>query len=1320
MTVDPDPAAHAGIARFPRDRSDLTSTTRCPGCLETLTSVPCAVCGLDVGHPVAAELALVSTEAALLLDERVRLIGRIRLATATAAAVPQQQERPAATVTAPAVPAVPVVEAPARVPWETSAPPVDAGSVAPAPSVTPTPAPGRAAGSEPRAPRRSSVQVLLLVVGVSLVSVAAIFFLVYAFITYGLVWRTAIIAAVTIAAFATASLLRRRSLNSTAEGIGAFAVVLVYLDVFAIRANDLFSAASADGLTYWGAALVLSSAGLLAWHRFSGLRVGSLAAFGAVAPGAGLLAAGLLSSLAATDRLVVALIAAGVAGLVYPLARRTGPAPLDGPERHEPAERMIVLAVAATALVLALPLALVVSPATPWAAPVALVGVALVAAAHLLLAVRTAASRLSRIIAPASAALAVLALACAAVLGSYRLPSSEVALVASVVSTTLLALALARAAGWAGSRVTDGATVPPSAPSAARLAAVLASVAPALTVLAPLGLALLATADVVLSRVALPPWEASPSDSVGTLAVMPGDASALAAVAAVASFLALVAVFTALASRDAPARAALVRVLGWGVAALAVLAVPLAGAYWAVSTGWLLLAGLSIAALVRSRDEVAAGAESRRPLWIALGLTAGGLGYAASWATTGTWVAASTAVILLLVVARAAFAPARSSAVRAALLGTAVVLALVTVAAIPYLPGSRGSVEGAVLDSARLAAILAVALIALSAVPLGRVLTGGDRRTVFAVSAVAALLAIPAFSVVESWFGGTRRDGLRASGALPEPGTSIALGLVLLAGLAMWLLLRRNRHAVAARITAALAMPFVLAWTLDSVLVAAAVADDARSLGPVIAALLTAAAFLALGGTRLPRRAADAGVTIVATWGVLTAVGSWSGLGWLALLLAAVTALLLAVSADGLVSSSSPRRHRAWFALVLATAALWWRLADGGVDAVEAYTLPLAGALLLIGLLVWRTARRAGTAEPTTPGWRGPSTLVLAALVVAVVPSAIATTGFTPGSAGSHVQALLVAAACAGLLLLGSVTRAVAALRPYLDASALAGASGLVVVAIGRGSAAGLLGSGVDDVRLDAWLVAVAGVLAVAAAGQASQRPGDTSATPRIAESLLVSGLAPVLLFEAAGFDSPALGAARAVVVIVAFCGVYVAGTLVDSSPLTRTVGRIALGGAVVAGVVALSVGAVADVEWVSLPIAAALLVTGLRRLARTPALRSWPAIGGGLAVLLLPSLLATLVERPLWRLVAIGVVAVAVLVTGLVRRLQAPFVLGAAVALVHGVATFAPQVRAVYQLTEWWVWAGLGGVVIIVLAARYERSIATARTAVGSIRSLR
>src|SRR5690606_35760666 len=121
--------------------------------------------------------------------------------------------------------------------------------------------------AEARGPRRSGVQLALLVTGISLLSVFAIFFMVYAFINYGLVWRSIIIASVTVAAFVTAGILRRRSLGASSEAVAVFALVLTYLDAFAIRANDLFGVASVDGARYWGIVLLASGVAFITWHR---------------------------------------------------------------------------------------------------------------------------------------------------------------------------------------------------------------------------------------------------------------------------------------------------------------------------------------------------------------------------------------------------------------------------------------------------------------------------------------------------------------------------------------------------------------------------------------------------------------------------------------------------------------------------------------------------------------------------------------------------------------------------------------------------------------------------------------------------------------------------------------------------------------------------------------------------------------------------------------------------------------------------------------------------------------------------------------------
>jgi hypothetical protein len=1331
MPDSADFTAHAGVALFPRSRADLTSTTQCPACLRVLSRVPCANCGLDLAHPLAAELATVSADAAELLDARVRLIGHIRLDTENAARTASP-----APIATPLDPPIAVASAPGPAPV---APPLPRPTVEPARPLSTGAAPVGPAvqrPGEPPVPRRSSVQVVLLIVGVSLVAVAAVFFLVYAFINFGLIWRTAIIGAVTIAAFATATLLRRRALTSTAEGIGALAVVLVYLDAYAIRANDLFATAGSDALAYWGAALLISAAGFLAWHRLSGLRVASIAAFTTVTPGAGLLVAGLAAPLDDSVTVFLGFLAAALAGLVHPLATRLVAAAREPVERA-PLERGVAVTLAGAGIGVAFLLAFGVTPDRDWGAPLALSAVAVVGAAQAAVAVRAARSTaLLRFFGVGFAALTSVSAGAAAMVASYRVFTFDGGMIASVASTTILALiacyivlhAPVHATGPtepARDAVPGSTTPPPTAavplPSlAVRTAALVALGVAAIALVAPLAVASLATITIAASSTLLRPWRLSVGDQVD--ADLPLTIDLLPAVVALATAIALAGAFALLTNQLARFRPG----LRWAVVALAVLAVPLLELQWAVLTGALLLAAAGVAVLVRHRGVVGA---DRAP-WAALAAVSGSLGYAVAWASMDTWLAGTAASIALLLASRSAFQRGTGVILRAGALGVATVLGYVAAVALARQLDvgadrlgqvfSDGAAFGdTFLDSLRFVSILSIALIALSAVPFARVFTALDRSTVFLLAAVATAITVPSAAAVIA----IATPGSGVTPTLAEPATSVVLGIVLLGGLLAWLVPRANSAETVQRVTAATALTGATAWLLDSLAIAARLSDDTRQLAPTVAALLVAAACLVAVVRRgsFPRGAADLGISVVAATGVFVAAVGTNGLGWLALLLAAVTVLLTGISADGLVASSSGRKHLGWLALALATAALWWRLADASVDAVEAYSLPLAGALLAIALLVWTAERRqqgdAGATRAVAP------VLVLVGGLVAIVPSALATTSALTMPLEGGIRAILVGCVSAALLLLGSVVRARAAVRPYLDAAALVGLCGAVIVACGRGlahTAGGFGAARQDDARLDAWLAATAVVLAVASAGQSSKRPGDSAWTARAAQGLLLVSIAVVLLFETVAFSSTHLGTARAIALPLVFGALYVAGTVVDRMPLTALVARAALAAAVIAACAGLASGAIDHVETVAVPIAAALLITGARRLTSTPGARSWPTLGAGLATLLLPSLVATLDDRPVWRLVAIGVVAIAVLVVGLRRGLQAPFVLGAVVALAHGIATFAPQIRAVYELTELWVWAGLGGILIIVLAARYERSLGTAKRVVRGIAGLR
>jgi uncharacterized membrane protein len=122
----------------------------------------------------------------------------------------------------------------------------------------------------------------------------------------------------------------------------------------------------------------------------------------------------------------------------------------------------------------------------------------------------------------------------------------------------------------------------------------------------------------------------------------------------------------------------------------------------------------------------------------------------------------------------------------------------------------------------------------------------------------------------------------------------------------------------------------------------------------------------------------------------------------------------------------------------------------------------------------------------------------------------------------------------------------------------------------------------------------------------------------------------------------------------------------------------------------------------------------------RSPELGSWSALGPGLAVLLVPGLVADFTDPELWRNVALGVVSALAVVVGAVRRLQAPLLLGGGVLLVHAIAQLWPWIRLLYEAVWWWLWLGIAGVMLVVLAATYERQLRLARGVVRSIAELR
>jgi hypothetical protein len=1276
-----DYTSHTGRVVFPRSPLELTNTSICPACLTPLISSICSSCGLDLNHPAAADLFQASTDVAEALERRLALIGRIRHETEQ---LHQQQAAARAAV---------LIEQTSTVPVSDSIP------LSPVPALAQAPA-AAASTSDAlrRTTRRSSVQVVMLIVGVSLLSMAAIFFLVFAFINYGLLARSLIIGGITVAAVIIASVLRRKDLRVTAEGIAVFAAILIYLDAFAVRANDLAGLGSSDGAVYWGSTLLASAGVFMLWHRASGLRVPSIVGFATFAPGLGLLAGGLAIGLATPGRYFVGFVAAALAGLAHPLART--PDSKVRAEQKGRVEATTLLVSGLFALVCGFFTAFAVQPDNAWGACIGLLIVALVALLYVVGAAAAnaqhAAVRAGTAIAASIGALAVASTGAAV---AVRTGSFEAMLFWPLLIATLAVLTLETMM-----RKATKFTYAFAARSATVSAAVIFSVTLLVTVATSL------TTLAVAARGYGNPW----SISVGTVPVPLGPPVKIA--------LAALATATVLALAFWAATGVLrrrVTTLVWTGCTFVVLAVPLLETLWVIAVVWFLIAALGLALLVAPAPQVASARGLPLRTSYRLPLACGGgaalaLGYSVSWFSVDIWGWATLVSIALLLGARTAV-DVSSPLPRALLLSAATLAGLIGAAALAHQWDGSMTSSTPSIDAVRFVGILATALLALAALVPER---GGsstmpgvsplDRRITFWITAPTALTAAGAGMVMLARLGAGHEP---AGILLPEYWTSLILAIALLGALVLWAAGTRASARRAERAFTVLAITPVSYWIVDSFVRAAHLPMGAVATAPVVAALLVSAGSLALTARRMPsapRWFSDVSVALVAVPGVLIALVTARDTAWLVLVVAGVTALILAASHDGLFASTSPRKQLGWLALVLATSGLWMRLDGERVAALEAYVLPVAAVLLLVSAAIARSARGRETSSHTAPF------IALGGLLVAILPLA------ADASTGAAVRAYIVGALCSVLLLVASYVRGRAMLRPYLDVAILAGTLGVLTTTAGR--AIWLVGTpgGSSDFTLELWLGGAFIVLITAAIG-VTHRSGNPERYYHSAGSILVVlGMTLVFVFEAVSFDPSGQGFARAFVTLILFLAVYLAGALLQRAPFTRAVGWIALGFGAATALIGIVTSAIDPIEFGTVPVALAMLADGVVRLAENERVRSWPALGPGIIVLLAPSLLTTIDERPLWRLVALGIAAVAVLAIGAVRRLQAPFVLGVIVALVHGTATFSAEIRVVYETLPGWLWLGIGGVLLIAIAARYEQRIKNFKDVTRMVTSLR
>lgn len=345
------------------------------------------------------------------------------------------------------------------------------------------------------------------------------------------------------------------------------------------------------------------------------------------------------------------------------------------------------------------------------------------------------------------------------------------------------------------------------------------------------------------------------------------------------------------------------------------------------------------------------------------------------------------------------------------------------------------------------------------------------------------------------------------------------------------------------------------------------------------------------------------------------------------------------------------------------------------------------------------------------------STLAWAGAAVGILPSVVAST--------DPVLRPLVLVGV-GIVLLGAARVLPTTFRDVpVRAIAVSGGAAATVGAAGvRGTAVALAPSLAlaDPWGAVSWIADVWGAVALLGGLAAALLLERLAGMPRrtapwvAAGAIAVATLPAIVLATQGTLPAPVLLAP-----IVVLSVLHVAVALIRSGPLARPlVGWTAAGAAIVVGVVTLARGSVDPFDLVTATIGVAMAAAGLVRMRRTPALRSWPALGPGLAVLLVPSLLADYVDPVPWRLVALGVAGVAVMLFGAFRRMQAPFLLGAGVLVVHGLTQLWPVIARNYGQVWWWLWLAIAGVVLIAIAATYERQLRAAKRAIRTVASLR
>jgi hypothetical protein len=1229
----------------------------------------CSNCQLDLNHPDAHLLRQASLSAADALDARLELIGKIRFETtverARAAAEHELARQPFTIAAQSHTTDVHAAEAHAHATASTSNLLGDRGND--------NHDSGRDVFDVPPARSHSGIQVLLLVVGVSLLSVGAIFFLVYAFLTFGLIWRSAIIASITIASIVGASTVKRRGLSATAEALSALAVVFIVLDIYALRANDLLVVGDADGRVYWGGALAIASLGFMYWHRVSNLVLVNIVGFVVFPPAAALLVAGVIADRDFTASIVATMAALAAASLIHAVAAH-------GAYRAI-VERTVTLVYALLAFAVGLVGGTVESLISidgnfgAWMLALTLIAAVHSAAAHrsgLPAAVRNA-------FATAAGLLLGAALWTLIVEGMHTSAGSTAspAIVVTIVASLVVAALLTEISGRRPSHATRSATRWGSLGVWA--VAATASIVP-----------LSQSAAVALQYSGLQELRRTMLGNAVFDIVNDGRPQLAILIVPIAMAVAW--------SATGQLRSRIHLVLASAGLALS-LSAPLTGTLRSAVLTWLALttAALVIIAIDRKRR----GARRTHLTVAAGGLLPLMLAYSSSWSSHETWAFTSITTVGLLIAARYLV---DEIAVRATLLGAASVVFLVAAGGVgEQLQFALTNEAPNPLESWLAIVIASVALLALSLWRRNPTLQPAERRTLWWIGISSTVLA-----------GATLWDAAVAGAPVVTATLTLDLHLISVIVAALFVTMlgitmvgRGMQQHTAERCGAAALLAPATVWALDSASRAIGLGDIAIELAPATASVLVGALSMALrvrGERPDVRRVSELSALAVAGLTAASTVFEPHEQHWLVALLVAITLLLASIARDGVFGSQSPRRYIIWAAVGFATWALWLRLDQYRVDALEAYVLPLAAVVLALSIVIAR-------AELRESRLKSAPAIALVGLLIAILPLSL------NAASGTGLRTLMISGLCGALLLIASFIEPRARLGDFWGIAIVASSIGVVVATASRAIVI-IVENRSAVPELDSWLLGAVAVLALASFGLASTAFSRDVAHARwSATSEVLLGTAIVLLYaietlallDAGNRDRP-LDNIRIVVLVALGGALLLVSTRKATRPLTPRLGYLAFGLASIVGVIAYWGDLIRPLEWVTVILGITLIAHGGLHMIRNSDARSFRSLSAGLILTLVPSLIATFIDTEnadtSWRIVAVGIACVLAIVAGTRLKLQAPLLIGTIVVLIHAGHTFAPALVRFYQLTDWWVWAVVGGAIVLFLGITLERRI--------------